>query len=234
MAARELVKSILNCFAVELKRDPAALRWEGGGVLVSEPAEEFIPLSEIPARLASLRGDPAPEKIEVKHRIEVPKPSYAYAAHVAVVEIDPQTGQLKIPRYVVAHDCGKIVNPLLVEGQIVGGVVQGIGAVLREKLVYDANGHLQTNAMMDYVLPGASDVPADFKLWHMETATSFNPFGMRGVGEGGSIGAHAAIANAVADALRDYDVAVDGSGPFTPSWIVEALSKPPRTSASGK
>jgi carbon-monoxide dehydrogenase large subunit len=234
MAARELVKRILECLAVELECDPAALRWEGGGVVVSEPAEEFIPLSEIPTRLASLRRELEPRGIEAKHRIEVPRPSYAYAAHIAVVEIDPETGGLKIPRYTVAHDCGKIVNPLLVEGQIVGGVVQGIGAVLRERLVYDADGYLQTRALMDYVLPGASDVPADFKLWHMETPTSVNPFGMRGVGEGGSIGAHAAVANAVADALRDYDVAVDGSGPFTPTWIMEALSRPPRGSRSGR
>jgi carbon-monoxide dehydrogenase large subunit len=148
--------------------------------------------------------------------------------HIAVVEIDPQTGELKIPRCCVAHDCGKIVNPLLVEGQIVGGVVQGVGAVLREQVLYDSDGRLQTRVLMDYVLPGASDVPADFKLWHMETPTSFNPFGMRGVGEGGNIGAHAAVANAVADALRDYDVAVDGSEPFTPSWIMEALSRPLR------
>jgi carbon-monoxide dehydrogenase large subunit len=230
MAARELIKIILHCFTIELGCDSAALRWEGGGVLISGPEEDFIPLSEIPARLASLRRQIAPEGIEAKYRIEVPKPSYAYATHIAVVEIDPQTGDLKIPRYVVAHDCGKIVNPLLVEGQIVGGVVQGIGAVLRERVVYDSDGHLQTNAMMDYVLPGASDVPEDFKLWHMETPTSSNPFGMRGVGEGGSIGAHAAVANAVADALRDYDVAVDGSGPFTPTWIMEALNRPPRAS----
>jgi len=230
MAARELVKKILNCLAAALDCDPAALRWEGGGVTISEPAEEFVPLAEIPARLASLRGDHKQETIEIKHRIEIPRPSYFYATHIAVVEIDPETGSLKIPRYVVAHDCGRIVNPLLVEGQIVGGVVQGIGAVLRENVVYDSEGHLQTRALMDYVLPGASDAPADFKLWHMETPTSFNPFGMRGVGEGGSIGAHAAVANAVADALRDYDVAVDGSGPFTPTWIMEALSRPPRVS----
>jgi carbon-monoxide dehydrogenase large subunit len=234
MAGRALVKKILNSFAVELECDPAALRWEDGGVLISETTEEFIPLAEIPARLASLRGELAPERIEVKHRIEVPRPSYSYAAHIAVVEIDPQTGQLKIPRYAVAHDCGRIVNPMLVDGQIVGGVVQGIGAVLRERLVYGADGSLQTRALMDYVLPGASDVPADFKLWHMETPTSLNPFGMRGVGEGGTIGAHAAMANAVADALRDYDVAVDGSGPFTPTWILEALSRPPRPSDPSK
>jgi len=234
MAARELVKRILDCFAVELECDPAALWWEGGGVQVSGPAEGFIPLAEVPARLASLRGKLEPERIEAKFRLEVPRPSFAYATHIAVVEIDPQTGELKIPRYCVAHDCGKIVNPLLVEGQIVGGVVQGIGAVLREQVVYDSDGRLQTRALMDYVLPGASDVPADFKLWHMETPTSFNPFGMRGVGEGGSIGAHAAVANAVADALRDYDVAVDGSGPFTPTWIMEALNRPLRDSGAQK
>ena len=232
MVARELVKKILNCFADALDCDPATLRWEYGGVMISEPAEEFVPLSEVPARLASLRGELVPEGIEAKHRIDIPRPAYSYAAHVAVVEIDPETGSLKIPRYVVAHDCGRIVNPMLVEGQIVGGTVQGIGAVLRERLVYDSDGRLQTRALMDYVLPGAADAPAEFKLWHMETPTSFNPFGMRGVGEGGSIGAHGAIANAVADALRDYDVAVDGSGPFTPSWIMEALASPRRTSGS--
>jgi len=228
MVARELVKKILSRFAAAFKCDPAALRWEGGGVIISEPAEEFVPLLEIPARLASLLGESKPEGIEARHRIEIPKPSFSYATHIVVVEIDPETGSLTIPRYVVAHDCGKIVNPLLVEGQIVGGVVQGIGAVLREQVVYDSAGHLQTRALMDYVLPGASDVPKDFRLWHMETPTSFNPFGMRGVGEGGSIGAHAAVANAVADALRDYEVAVDSSGPFTPTWIMEALSKPLR------
>jgi carbon-monoxide dehydrogenase large subunit len=234
MVARELVKTVLSCFAEVPDCDPSTLRWEGGGVVILGPTQEFIPLSEIPARLASLRGDREPHRIEAKHRIEIPRPSYSYATHIAVVEIDPETGSLKIPRYIVAHDCGRIVNPLLVEGQIVGGVVQGIGAVLREQLIYDMDGYLQTRAMMDYVLPGASDVPADFKLWHMETPTSFNPFGMRGVGEGGSIGAHAAVANAVADALRDYDVAVDGSGPFTPTWIMEALSRPPRGSGSRK
>src|SRR5665213_243806 len=226
MATRELVKNILNCFSALLKCDSSSLKWEDGGVAISGPAEEHVPLSEIPSRLASLKGNLEPTAVEARFRLEVPKPSYSYATHIAVVEIDPETGAIKIPRYTVAHDCGKIINPLLVEGQIVGGVVQGIGAVLREQVVYGSDGHLQTRAMMDYVLPGASDTPGDFRLWHMETPTSLNPFGMRGVGEGGTIGAHAAMANAVADALRDYDVAVDGSGPFTPTWVMEALEKP--------
>lgn len=232
MVARELVKNILSSFAEVPDLDRAAVRWEQGGVLISGSVEEFIPLSEIPARLASLFGKLESEKIEAKHRIEIPRPAYSYATHIAVVEIDPETGSLKIPRYVVAHDCGRIVNPMLVEGQIVGGVVQGIGEVLRENVVYDSEGHLLTRALMDYVLPGASDAPPDFKLWHMETPTSFNPFGIRGVGEGGTIGAHGAVANAVADALRDYDIGVDGSGPFTPTWLLEALSRPSRSSNS--
>jgi aerobic carbon-monoxide dehydrogenase large subunit len=116
-----------------------------------------------------------------------------------------------------------------VEGQIVGGVVQGIGQILREKLHYDPSGYPQTRAMMDYVLPGCGDLPVDFQITHMETPTRFNPFGMRGAGEGGCTGAHAAIGTAVADALRDYDIAVDGSGPFTPTWIIEALNRPRHT-----
>ena len=229
MAARELVKTILNRFAGALQCDPADLRWEGGGVMISGNAAEFIPLCEIPGRLTRLCGRHIHEAIEAKSRIEIPKPSYSYATHIAVVEIDPQTGRLEIPRYAVAHDCGRIVNPMLVEGQIVGGVVQGIGEVLRERMVYDSAGHLQTRAMMDYVLPGASDAPADFRLWHTETPTGFNPFGMRGIGEGGTIGAHAAMATAVADALRDYEVAMEGSGPFTPTWILETLDRPRRS-----
>jgi aerobic carbon-monoxide dehydrogenase large subunit len=148
------------------------------------------------------------------------------------VEIDPETGRIEIPRYVVAHDCGKIANPLLVEGQIVGGVVQGIGQVLREKLMYDSNGSLQNRALMDYVLPGAEDLPPDFRIAHMETPTRFNPFGMRGAGEGGCTGAQAAVSNAVADALRDYDFPVEGSGPFTPTWILDMLNRPLRRSIS--
>ena len=223
MAARELTKTILESFASALGCNPAALRWENGGVILPGATEEFIPLSEIPRRLASLRPDGELQKIEACYRLEVPRPSYSYATHIAHVEIDPQTGKLDVVRYTVSHDCGRVINPLLVDGQIVGGVMQGVGAVLRENLVYDPSGDLKTRALMDYVLPGAADVPSDFRLWHMETPTSLNPFGMRGVGEGGSIGAHGAIANAVADALRDYNVAVDGSGPFTPTWILEAL-----------
>ena len=231
LASRELIKEILKRFAAQLGCACEELSWENGGVTGPGLADDFIALSEIPVRLASQQTNSVPEVIEASFRLDVAHPSYAYATHIAVVEIDPETGHIEIPRYVVAHDCGKVANPLLVEGQIVGGVVQGIGAVLREKLVYDSSGYLQTRAVMDYVLPGVGDLPADFRLSHMETPTRFNPFGMRGAGEGGCTGAHAAVANAVADALRGYDIGMDGSGPFTPTWVMDALSKPLRGSA---
>jgi aerobic carbon-monoxide dehydrogenase large subunit len=226
LASRELIKEILKQAAAHFGCPNDQLSWQDGALVRPGIIDEPIPLSEIPGRLASRRNDSVSQPIEANFRLDVAHPSYAYAAHIAVVEIDPQTGCIEIPRYAVAHDCGKVANPLLVEGQIVGGVVQGIGQILREKLLYDPRGYLQTRAIMDYVLPGCGDLPPDFRITHMETPTRFNPFGMRGAGEGGCTGAHAAIGTAVADALRDYDIAVDGSGPFTPTWIMDALDRP--------
>jgi aerobic carbon-monoxide dehydrogenase large subunit len=231
LASRELIKEILKQAALHFGCANDDLSWAHGGV--SRPGTvQFSPLPEIPACLGSRNGNSTHRAIEATFRLDVAHPSYAYAAHIAVVEIDPETGRIEIPRYVVAHDCGKIANPLLVEGQIVGGVVQGIGQVLREKLMYDSNGSLQNRALMDYVLPGAEDLPPDFRIAHMETPTRFNPFGMRGAGEGGCTGAQAAVSNAVADALRDYDFPVEGSGPFTPTWILDMLNRPLRRSIS--
>ncbi len=98
MAARELIKNILSCFAILLSCDPSNVKWESGGVMILGSVDEYIPLSEIPARLASLGGTPEPEGIEARFRLDVPKPSYSYATHIAVVEIDPETGAIKIPR----------------------------------------------------------------------------------------------------------------------------------------
>ena len=157
------------------------------------------------------------------------QPSYSYATHVAVVEIDPETGQ---PQDSALHRRARLrKNREPSVGRRANRRRSGSGhrrGIARTAWSTIPDGHLQTQAMMDYVLPGASDVPADFRLWHMETPTSFNPFGMRGVGEGGSIGAHAAMANAVADACAITMLPVDGSGPFTPTWIMEALSRPLR------
>jgi aerobic carbon-monoxide dehydrogenase large subunit len=127
--------------------------------------------------------------------------TWANAAHVAVIEVDRETGEIKLLDYVVAHDAGKLINPLLVEGQIHGGVAQGIGAALYEEICYDPNGQLLSGSFMDYLLPGSMEVPK-MKTVHLESPSPRNPLGIKGLGEGGAIAPPAAIANALADALR--------------------------------
>jgi carbon-monoxide dehydrogenase large subunit len=128
---------------------------------------------------------------------------YANATHVAEVEVDPQTGTVRITRYVVIEDCGRMINPMLVEGQITGGVAQGLGNVLYEHLQYDDAGQLLTTSFMDYLLPTACDVPA-LEFGHLETPSPLSKEGLKGMGEGGAVGPPAAVANAIADALAPF------------------------------
>jgi len=136
-----------------------------------------------------------------------PGPTFSGAVHVAVVEVDPATGRVRVTRYVVVEDCGPVVNPTIVEGQIHGAVAQGLGEALQETLAYDEDGQLLTGTLMDYALPKADDVPA-FEIGHLETPSPIMPGGVKGMGEGGTIGAPAAIANAVADAVRALGVRI--------------------------
>jgi carbon-monoxide dehydrogenase large subunit len=148
--------------------------------------------------------------------------TYASAAHVAVVEVDAETGGVRILRYVVAHDCGRVVNPLLVDGQIHGGVAQGIGGGLLEELVYDEAGQLLTGTLMDYALPRADEVPA-IETIHLEWPSPRNPLGVKGVGEGGAISPPAALANAVEDALIPFGIRIT-EGPVTARRIAALLA----------
>jgi carbon-monoxide dehydrogenase large subunit len=132
-----------------------------------------------------------------------PTVTWANAAHLALVEVDIASGHIEIEQYVVAHDCGVVINPMLVDGQVVGGTIQGVGGTLFEEFVYDRQGQLLTGSLMDYALPRASDSPA-IQLVHQESPSPLNPFGVKGVGEGGAIAPPAAIANAVCDALSMY------------------------------
>jgi carbon-monoxide dehydrogenase large subunit len=125
------------------------------------------------------------------------------------VEVDPETGRVTVRDYAVVEDCGPVINPMIVEGQIHGAVAQGIGEALGERLVYDESGQLQTGTLMDYALPTAATLPS-FTIGHLETPSPLTPGGFKGMGEGGTIGAPAAIANAVADAVKPLGVAVTG------------------------
>lgn len=131
--------------------------------------------------------------------------TFPFGTHVCVVEIDKETGETKIIKYVAVDDCGKVINPLLVDGQVHGGIVQSIGQALYEEVVYDEQGQLVTGELMDYALPKASQMPW-FETDRTETPSPVNPLGVKGVGEAGTIGATPAIVNAVVDALSPYGV----------------------------
>src|SRR5712691_10050021 len=129
--------------------------------------------------------------------------AFGFGAHLAVVEIDPDTGRVQLRRLVCVDDCGTVLNPMLVEGQVIGGIGQGLGQALLEQVVYTPDGQLQTGSLGDYAVPRAADMPAmaDLVLGHTVTPSPLNPLGVKGVGEAGTVGAPAAIANAVVDAL---------------------------------
>jgi aerobic carbon-monoxide dehydrogenase large subunit len=147
--------------------------------------------------------------------------TFSNATHVAVVEVDADTGEVRILRYVVAHDCGTVINPLIVAGQVHGGVAQGVGGALYEELIYDDAGQCLTASFLDYLMPTACEVPA-MTLGHLETPSPFVEGGYKGMGEGGAIGAPAAIANAVADALGPLGVPITRT-PLSPSAVYALL-----------
>ncbi|MGE0576857.1 MAG: xanthine dehydrogenase family protein molybdopterin-binding subunit [Reyranella sp.] len=150
-----------------------------------------------------------------------PTVTWANATHLALVEVDIASGRIDIEQYVVAHDCGVVINPMLVDGQVVGGTIQGIGGTLFEEFVYDREGQLLTGSLMDYALPRASDSPA-IRLLHQTSPSPLNPLGVKGVGEGGAIAPPAAIANAVCDALSMYRAEFNAT-PIKPEQVVRAV-----------
>jgi carbon-monoxide dehydrogenase large subunit len=150
-----------------------------------------------------------------------PQASYCSGTHVVEAEVDPMTGAVKIVTYVVAHDSGNIINPLIVDGQIQGGVAHGIGNALLEWMKYDENGQPLTTTFADYLLPMATDVPT-CKITHIESPSPLNPLGVKGAGEGGTIPAAAAIIAAIENALSEFGVRF-AETPLVPERIVTAL-----------
>jgi len=168
----------------------------------------------------------SPSALHATVRFDPPGPTFSGAVHVAVVALDPETGVVTITRYVVVEDCGPLLNPMLVDGQIHGAVTQGIGEALLESLAYDEAGQLLTGTLMDYALPRAGDTPA-FEIGHLETPSPRMPGGLKGMGEGGTIGAPAAIANAVADALRHAGLRITALPLRAADLRAAALAPPP-------
>jgi len=156
--------------------------------------------------------------LQETYYFEPPTVTWAYASHAAIVEVDIETGRVAIERYVVSHDCGVLVNPLLAEAQIVGGVVQGLGGATFEAIAYDAEGQLLSGTFMDYMMPVASDVP-EIVLVHQEIASPLNPLGVKGLGEGGAISPPVVVANAVCDALAHLGIEINTT-PVVPELLL--------------
>ena len=153
------------------------------------------------AVLADGDGDP----LVIETRFEAGRPTFPFGAHVAVVEVDTETGQVRLVRHVACDDAGRVINPLILEGQIHGGVAQGAAQALLEEVRYDDDGNPITSNLADYGMISAAELPS-FEIVHMETPTPVNPLGAKGIGESGTIGSTPAVQSAVVDAVAHLGV----------------------------
>lgn len=212
VAAKTLRERIVDIGADLLEASPADIVIEAGDIHVAgvpaisrtfrEVAEEAMRRGVIGTTDRLRRG----EAIRIHEGWDGGEGGWAQSTHVCWVEVDLDTGQVTIPRYVVVEDCGEMINPAIVEGQIRGGVAQGVGAVFYEKTTYGEDGQPRSGTFMDYLIPTTMEIP-DIEIHHIETPSDL-PYNYRGVGEGGMIGAPAAITNAVEDALADLGVRI--------------------------
>jgi carbon-monoxide dehydrogenase large subunit len=221
IAAR--VKSIASKL---LEVSPTDLVLQDGEVRV-EGTDRRLTLAEVAhvwyrqPQLLPADVDPAGLEATAGYKAKVDTGTFSYACHAAAVRVDTETGHVEILDYAIVEDGGKLVNPLIADGQVFGGTAQGIGTALYEEMPFDANGQPLATTLADYLLPSATEVPS-MRIDHLETPSPYTRFGQKGIGEGGAIAPPAAIANAVNDALAPLGVEITES-PLTPRRIVEAI-----------
>jgi carbon-monoxide dehydrogenase large subunit len=217
---------MLEIAAHRLEATPADLQMAEGMLAVKGSPTAALSFAEV-AYTAVHKPNLLPPEIEpgldVVRRYRAPDPgSFTNAIHAAIVDVDVETGALTIERYVVIEDCGVIINPRIVDGQIHGGVAQGLGHALLEEMRYDDSGQPLTTTLMDYLLPGFTEVPT-MEIHHLESPSPNTLGGFKGMGEGGAINPPAVIANAVTDALRQFDIRVNRT-PVTPDWLLAQVA----------
>ena len=224
LAARALGEKIRRAAATLLEAHPDDLRLANGRVSVSGAPDRGLTLADL-ARTVHFRSTELkglePSLDATVHFTNAQPWTFTNGAHLAVVEIDVDSGRVRVLRYVAVDDCGRIVNPALVEGQIAGGIAQGLGGALMEHCAYDDAGQPLCGTLMDYAVPTAADVPP-LELHHLETPAPSIAGGYKGAGEAGTTGAPAAILNAVNDALAPLGAAITDQ-PITPERVVNAL-----------
>ena len=230
-AAQQVREKALQLAATKLECSSGDLSLVNGEAFVKGSPEKKITLKalahEAANRVSGFMVDRSVEPgLEATVYYSPRRSTHSNGVHVAVVKVDEETGQVEVQRYAVAHDCGTLINPMLVDGQIHGGVAHGIGNALYEEVIHDDNGQVLNASYMDYYLPGAMEVPR-MEVAHIETPTPLNPLGCKGAGEGGTIPSPTAIALAIEDALSDLKVKVDRL-PVTPEALLNLISEAKR------
>jgi carbon-monoxide dehydrogenase large subunit len=222
-SAERIVAKAMRIAAHMLEADPADIVFENGTASVKGSPDRGKTIQEIAAAAAVAYDLPEGEEpfLDDTAYYDAPNCTYPFGTHAAVVEVDPDTGEVTIRRYVAVDDVGRVINPMIVDGQVHGGIAQGVAQALWEGAVYDDNGQLQTSSLLDYGLPKAEFFPT-FELDRTETRTDVNPLGVKGAGETGTIASTPAIVNAVIDALTPLGVThVDM--PLTPETVWRAM-----------
>jgi carbon-monoxide dehydrogenase large subunit len=223
LAGRALAERIAAIGAHLLEAAPDDLVIADGSVSVRGAPERSLSVAEI-ARVAHHAAHRLPAGTEpgLEARATFDPPgTFSNATHGAEVEIDPETGAIAISRYVVVEDCGVVINPMIVDGQVHGGVAQGVAAALYERLAYDQQAQPLSGTLADYLVPTAAEIPP-IEIHHLQTPSRHSATGAKGMGEGGAIGAPAAVANAVSDALAHLGIEIDAI-PITPERVLAAL-----------
>ena len=223
LAAQAVREKVLNAASHLLEASAADLVAQDGKVTIAG-TDRSISFREIARAVYSDAARLPPEARDELAATKTYDPVFGTttsATHIAAVEIDPETCEVRIDRFAVAEDCGRLVNPLIVDGQVHGGVAQGIGVALYEEVIYDEQGQINTASLVDYLVPSACEIPP-MRVVHLESASPTTLGGFRGMGEGGTIGAPAAVANAVADALAPLGVEINEL-PVTPERLFRLI-----------
>jgi aerobic carbon-monoxide dehydrogenase large subunit len=229
--ARQLKAKVLSFAALLMEASARDLEITNGQVVVRGDPDTAIPVGEVARQAASGQfGADVDANLEVEASFDGGEGGWSGGSHCAIVEVDVETGIVKIERYVAAEDCGALINPAVVEGQIRGGIAQGIGAVLLERSAYDQDGNYQSATFMDYLLPTACEIPR-IEIEHLETVPLDADVNFRGVGEGGMIVAPPTVVNAIEDALTPFGVRIYEQH-LPPARILELIAAQGRTEGS--
>ncbi len=232
-ASRAVRVKALELAAEILEAAEQDLTIENGIVQVTGVPEPKVSLGDLARRLAPNLGASVPEGftpgLEATSYQSSAGTPYANGTNVAEVEVDIGTGEVRLSRYSVGHDCGRMINPKLVDGQIIGGVVHGIGNALFERMVYDGSGQPLTTNYGDYLLPAAAEMP-NIAIAHHETPSPLNPLGIKGAGEGGTIPAAPAVIAAIENALEEFEVEINFH-PISPEQLTALINQPHSTTA---